>query len=240
VEIFTGVLVALIVAFVLWALRAAWARDRRPIEVHEASRSTEAPGVFGAPHDALPPGFVFQTRPIEPPPDPWAERDAYSTWAQRNGGVQTSRFPFRFTVRGTEEGKVRIDRVAVKVLNRRPPIEGIVYTPAAGGLSVDREVLADLDDIDSAGYARTERWFDEVSPDNIPQPRSWDLLEVSTTEVEIFVVVAVTNSFDCDFEIEIDYVGRYDSGTLIVNNNGRPFRVAAAVATDTEWILPGQ
>jgi hypothetical protein len=110
---------------------------------------------------------------------------------------------------------------------------GDLLTAAAGGDSADREIHADLDDVDAAGYARTDQTILRVDPstgDFVEQP--WTLIDVSKTDVETFAVVASTDRYDCDFVIEVHYRGKHRSGkVVVVAQDGKPFRVSA-VADD--------
>jgi hypothetical protein len=119
----------IILVVLLWVWREARARDRLPIEISDAT------------DDKLPPSFVFETEPSTPPQDPWRDATGYISSALANGGVHAYRRRRRFTIRGTEEGLVRLERVAVNVRDRRPMLQGFLLTAAAGGDSSDREIL---------------------------------------------------------------------------------------------------
>jgi hypothetical protein len=225
--VLAAVLATLIATVVIVVVRAVHAQDRTPIKVRDATPTTSVAAADG-PDLSLPPSFTFETLPTSPRPDAWRDTAGYISWALRNGGVHVHRLNRRFTIRGTEDGPVRLDRVAVKVLERRPPVRGFTLDTAAGGDSADRYVWADLDDVDAAGYARTEQTvdrFDAASGELVTH--RWSLVKVSRTDVETFVVVALTDRYDCDFEIEIHYHGEHKSGKVVANHDGKPFRVSA-------------
>lgn len=113
------------------------------------------------------------------------------------------------------------------MLEQRPPVRGITLDAAAGGPAFDRYIWAGLDDVDAAGYARTKQTVDHLDASGELVTNPWDLVKVSGTDVETFVVAASTQRYDCDFVIEIHYRGRYRSEAVVVTHNGKPFRVSA-------------
>ena len=225
----SNIIAGLIVVLIVAAAGAALARDRLPLRFRNAPLlgSNSVP-IEDRPDHTLPPSFVFPTRPSTPPPDEWNDTERYISWAVENGGVHAGKLFHRFTVRGTEKSPVSLDRVAVRVLERRPPLRGFVYDTASGGDSTERWIAADLDQTDNASYATTELTVDEWDPtvrDYMQRP--WTLLEVSTTDPETFVLAASTEQWDCDFVVEIHYRGEHQSGVLRVQPGSRPFRVTA-------------
>ncbi|HZM75004.1 MAG TPA: hypothetical protein VFC19_04715 [Candidatus Limnocylindrales bacterium] len=95
----------------------------------------------------------------------------------------------------------KVSAVRVKVVARRPPVAGTQYVVVGADPVTSERLEFDLDGSPAARPVSSE-------PDTI-------------------AVTVQTQQCDCDWVIELDWPG----GTRTVDNDGKPFRVSASIAT---------
>lgn len=59
---------------------------------------------------------------------------------------------------------------------------------------------------------------------------------MSRTDIEVFWIVASTDSCDCSWIAELDYHVREESGSIRIDRDGVPFRTTATDRAD--WYCP--
>ncbi|MCY0952159.1 helix-turn-helix domain-containing protein [Streptomyces sp. H27-S2] len=160
--------------------------------------------------------------PAAVPPPP-VEADA-PAWASAQRAVHAGQQILEVTVHGAGAGAVVLEGLDVRVTARRTPPAWNVYqmSPGCGGaltpavyavnLDAPRPVVRPVDGGDSEG--------------RIPAPAF--PMRVSAAEPVVLRVKAATTGCDCDWYLDLRYTGPSGSGSLRIDDNGRPLRTAAA------------
>lgn len=172
---------------------------------------------YGCGHEYLvarPPGAV-------PPPPAEAEAEP---WAQALGAVHAGETGVRITLQGTGERAVVLEALRIRVVARRGPAEGRVHrmSSGCGGALTPRMFDVDLD---------TERPVARSVPGNDTgepiAPVSFPY-RVSAADPEVFLVTGRAARCDCDWVAELRWSGGGRSGTVRIDDGGRPFRTSGA------------
>ncbi len=172
---------------------------------------------YGCGHEYLvarPPGAV---------PPPPAEADA-EPWAQALGAVHAGETGVRITLQGTGERAVVLEALRIRVVARRGPAEGRVHrmSSGCGGALTPRMFDVDLDA--ERPVARSVPGNDTgepIAPVSFPY-------RVSASDPEVFLVTGRTARCDCDWVAELRWSGGGRSGTVRIDDGGRPFRTSGA------------
>ncbi|WP_030903460.1 MULTISPECIES: helix-turn-helix domain-containing protein [unclassified Streptomyces] len=157
---------------------------------------------------------------VSPPP---VEADA-PAWAAAQGAVHAGSQIVEVTLHGTGEGAVVLEDLEVRVAARRKPPAWNVYqmsqgcggglTPAAFAVNLDAP----------RPLARPVAGNDGGDP--LPAPAF--PLRVSASEPVVLRVEAATTGCDCDWSLDLRWTGPSGSGTLRIDDGGRPLRTSAA------------
>ncbi|MGW3326610.1 helix-turn-helix domain-containing protein [Streptomyces virginiae] len=157
---------------------------------------------------------------VSPPP---VEADA-PAWASAQGAVHAGSQIVEVTLHGTGEGAVVLEDLEVRVAARRKPPAWNVYqmsqgcggglTPAAFAVNLDAP----------RPLARPVAGNDGGDP--LPAPAF--PLRVSASEPVVLRVEAATTGCDCDWSLDLRWTGPSGSGTLRIDDGGRPLRTSAA------------
>ncbi|MFH9609551.1 helix-turn-helix domain-containing protein [Streptomyces sp. NPDC017448] len=153
---------------------------------------------------------------VPPPP---AEADA-APWAAALGAVHAGETGVRITVQGRDERAVVLESLRIRVVERRPVAGGRVYrmSSGCGGSLTPRMFDVDLDAPRPA--ARPVAGNDSGEPvAAVAFP-----YRVSVTEPEVFLITGRTVGCDCDWFAELGWSSGGRSGTVRVDDGGRPFR----------------
>ncbi|WP_433390493.1 hypothetical protein [Micromonospora sp. KLBMP9576] len=154
-------------------------------------------------------------------------------WAGRAAGVPAARQSVYLTVQGVDEAQVTLTDLRVRVVTRRPALRGVFAVAAGGGPYAYRWVEANLDDdppLLTAGiFEEYEKHFPEHERKEIRFP-----YRVSLSDAETFLVVGRTNDCDCDWKVEVDWAAQGRTGTVTVDDAGRPFRVTGTAGAHTQ------
>ncbi|MFD7747396.1 helix-turn-helix domain-containing protein [Streptomyces sp. NPDC059698] len=156
--------------------------------------------------------------PAAVPPPP-AEADA-APWAAALGAVHAGETGVRITVQGRDERAVVLESLRIRVVERRPVAGGRVYrmSSGCGGSLTPRMFDVDLDAPRPA--ARPVAGNDSGEPvAAVAFP-----YRVSVTEPEVFLITGRTVGCDCDWFAELGWSSGGRSGTVRVDDGGRPFR----------------
>ncbi|MER5771510.1 hypothetical protein [Streptomyces sp. NPDC001985] len=165
--------------------------------------------------------YLVPRGPAAVPPPP-AEADA-GPWAAALGAVHGGETIVRFTVQGRGEEAVVLQALRVRVAARRAPLERSAYrmSPGCGGSLTPRFFDADLDR--PRPVARAVAGSDagtEIPAVSLPY-------RVSVTDPEVVLVTGRTAQCDCDWYLELEWSSGDRSGTVRIDDNGRPFRTSA-------------
>ncbi|GAA2438462.1 helix-turn-helix domain-containing protein [Streptomyces macrosporus] len=168
--------------------------------------------------------YLIDLPPSRVPPPP-IEQDA-AGWARSLGAVHGGETIVEATVHGTGRTPVVVEAVHVRVAARRTPLArssfemnngcGGSLSPAAFSVDLDapRPLVKPMDGYDGdAGKA-------------LPAVRL--PYRVTADDPLALRIEARTEGCDCDWYVEVEWSSGNDSGTLRVDDGGRPFRTSAA------------
>ncbi|MEV6378849.1 helix-turn-helix domain-containing protein [Streptomyces sp. NPDC051773] len=170
--------------------------------------------------------YVIAKPPRQVPPPP-APQDN-EVWATSLGAVHGGNTPARITVQGRGSAAVVLEALHVRVVNRTP-----APAPAADGA-----IAYSLGDGCGAGIE--PRYFSvdldarapllRAVPAGRPDSPSYAVdfpYRVSLQEPEVLLIDAGTESCTCDWYLELDWSSQGRSGTVRIDDHGRPFRTTA-------------
>ncbi|MFC9153046.1 transcriptional regulator, partial [Streptomyces bacillaris] len=162
-------------------------------------------------------------RPPAAVPPPPAEADAEG-WAAALGAVHAGETGVRITLQGRDERAVVLEALRIRVVERRAPADGRVHrmSSGCGGALTPRTFDVDLD---------RERPVARSVPGNDtgePIPAVSFPYRVSASDPEVLLVTARAARCDCDWVAELRWSGGGRSGTVRIDDDGRPFRTSGA------------
>ncbi|MFD9259010.1 helix-turn-helix domain-containing protein [Streptomyces sp. NPDC059538] len=157
---------------------------------------------------------------VAPPP---VEADA-PAWASAQRAVHAGSQIVEVTLHGTGPGAVVLEDLEVRVAARRKPPTWNVYqmSQGCGGGLTPAVFAVNLDA--PRPLARPVAGNDAGSP--LPAPAF--PLRVSAAEPVVLRVEASTTGCDCDWSLDLRWTGPSGSGTLRIDDGGRPLRTSAA------------
>ncbi|OKJ08033.1 DNA-binding protein [Streptomyces sp. TSRI0261] len=164
--------------------------------------------------------YVIDRAPAAVPPPP-VEADAES-WAGALGAVHAGEAGVRVTLQGRDERAVVLESLRIRVVERRSPAQGRVYrmSSGCGGSLTPRMFDVDLDM--PRPVARSVAGNDSGEPiEAVAFPYS-----VSVTDPEVLLITGRTVGCDCDWFAELTWSSGGRSGTVRVDDGGRPFRTS--------------
>ncbi|WP_267882450.1 MULTISPECIES: helix-turn-helix domain-containing protein [Streptomyces] len=153
---------------------------------------------------------------VPPPP---VEADA-APWASALGAVHAGETGVRITVQGRDDRAVVLESLRIRVVERRPVGAGRIYrmSSGCGGSLTPRMFDVDLDA--PRPVARPLAGNDSGEPvAAVAFP-----YRVSVTDPEVFLITGRTVGCDCDWFAELGWSGGGQSGTVRLDDGGRPFR----------------
>lgn len=170
---------------------------------------------LGCAHDyviARPPGQVA------PPPVP---QDA-GVWAASQNAVHGGETLVELTVQGRTDTAVVLEALRVRVVGRTAPVQGNAYAMdrGCGGSITPRSFDVNLDK--DRPIARAVAGSDAGTP--IPAVRM--PYRVSARDPEVLLVNARTVGCDCRWYLELDWSSQGRTGTVRIDDRGRPFRTS--------------
>ncbi|MFD3955184.1 MULTISPECIES: helix-turn-helix domain-containing protein [Streptomyces] len=162
-------------------------------------------------------------RPPTTVPPPPAEADAEG-WAAALGAVHAGETEVRITLQGRDERAVVLEALRIRVVERRAPADGRVHrmSSGCGGALTPRTFDVDLD---------RERPVARSVPGNDtgePIPAVSFPYRVSASDPEVLLITARAARCDCDWVAELRWSGGGRSGTVRIDDGGRPFRTSGA------------
>ncbi|MEV8549161.1 helix-turn-helix transcriptional regulator [Streptomyces glaucescens] len=165
--------------------------------------------------------YVIGRPPARVPPPP-APQDA-GAWAAAQGAVHGGETTVRISVQGRSATAVVLEALRVRVAGRAEPARGHVYAmdEGCGGALTPRHFAVDLDR--DRPLARPVAGNDAGTP--IPAVRM--PYRVSAEDPEVLLVTARTAGCDCRWWLELDWSSQGRTGTVRIDDRGRPFRTSA-------------
>lgn len=174
-------------------------------------------------------------------PPSWNEPlGARQRWAARLGGVPADVSIVQVIVSGKSDVPVILTNLRVEVTRRSDPVQGpVVDYCECGDVIPERIITVDLDRSPPSitDSVDRRRWFEEGAEhrgDPIDFP-----YEVTRTSAEVFYLFVGTglespdDGCHCAWTAELSYSAGDRSGTVAIDDNGRPFEVTA-VAEDAD------
>lgn len=180
---------------------------------------------LGCDHD-----YVIDKQPAQVPPPP-APQDA-GTWAATQGAVHGGNTIVDVSVQGRSSTAVVLEDLRVRVVGRTAPAPGIAYSMAdgcGGGLTPRYfDVNLDKDRPIARPVAGEGPDGKTVSTMHLPY-------RVSATDPEVLRVKASTVGCDCRWYLELDWSSQGRSGTVRIDDHGRPFRTSSIKGLPHYW-----
>ncbi|MFD6113544.1 helix-turn-helix domain-containing protein [Streptomyces yangpuensis] len=166
--------------------------------------------------------YLTERGPGSVPPPP-VEADA-PAWAAAQRAVHAGSQIVEVTLHGTGGGAVVLEGLEVRVGARRTPPAWNVYqmSPGCGGGLTPAAFAVNLDA--PRPLARPVAGNDAGGR----QPAPAFPMRVSAAEPVVLRVEAATTGCDCDWSLDLRWTSPAGSGTLRVDDGGRPLRTSAA------------
>jgi hypothetical protein len=196
----------------------------------ESAPLTVAVTVFGA---------VCMTTWVVPRPPDQIDLSApipggdWATWEPAREGVAASPGVVFATVQGRTGAQVVLTDLKVRVHERREPFVGTNLRGICGDRGEFRWLAVDLD----ANPPKTmpvfePAWIPVDAPDRERKPISFPY-EVSLADAETFVIMANTTGCLCSWTAELSWASEGRTGTVTIDDHGKPFRTTPAKDTIT-------
>ncbi|MEU8628341.1 helix-turn-helix domain-containing protein [Streptomyces sp. NPDC048669] len=166
--------------------------------------------------------FLLDRDPRGMPPVPDVADRARRNWSAQLGGVDGGKMLIELTLQGASRDAVVLKALHVRVVKQTAANDWPAYSmgEGCGGGIMPQSFNIDLDD--SQPVSRPVAGEDggkAVPAKNFPY-------RVSSTDVEVFHVNAHTEDHDVTWYLELDWSSKGRSGTLRIDDNGKPFRTA--------------
>ncbi|MCL8014457.1 helix-turn-helix transcriptional regulator [Streptomyces sp. AS02] len=165
--------------------------------------------------------YVVTRSPQQVPPPP-APQDA-AAWAASQSAVHGRQTLVEISVQGRSSTAVVLKALRVRVVGRSAPAEGNAYAMNNG-----------------CGGALTPRYFDVDLDKDRPIARPVDgndtgvtipamrlPYRVSAEDPEVLLIDARTDGCDCSWFLELDWSSQGRTGTVRIDDHGRPFRTTS-------------
>ncbi|WP_443049433.1 helix-turn-helix domain-containing protein [Streptomyces sp. NBC_00178] len=168
--------------------------------------------------------YLLDREPDDVPPPP-APQDTRG-WARALDGVDGGAMKLALTVQGASRDAVVLTGMNVRVLTRDPALDRSAYSMGTGcGSGITPQSFeVDLDDARPRTEPVAGTRGDEVVPaKDFPY-------RVSSTDVEVFHLDAHVEGHDVSWYLELAWSSGGRTGTLRVDDHGRPFRTSSVAA----------
>ncbi|MFD8719859.1 helix-turn-helix domain-containing protein [Streptomyces sp. NPDC059629] len=180
---------------------------------------------LGCDHD-----YVIDKQPAQVPPPP-APQDA-GPWAATQNAVHGGNTIVDVSVQGRSSTAVVLEDLRVRVVGRTTPAPGIAYSMAdgCGGGLTPRYFDVDLDKDRPIARPVAGQGPDGKTVSTMHLP-----YRVSATDPEVLRVTANTAGCDCRWYLELDWSSQGRSGTVRIDDHGRPFRTSSIKGLKHYW-----
>ncbi|MFE4858903.1 helix-turn-helix domain-containing protein [Streptomyces sp. NPDC056670] len=166
--------------------------------------------------------YLLDQKPTAVPPPPPSAQDRRS-WARALGGVDGGNLKLELTTTGKAQEAVVITGVNVRVVGREAPLNWTAYSMGTGCGSgvVPQTFDIDLDAAQPVTKPVAGKQGDEVVPaKGFP-------FKVSTHDPEVFDLDVHVQAHDVSWYLEVGWSSGEHSGTVKVDDGGKPFRTSA-------------
>ncbi|MGW0410623.1 helix-turn-helix domain-containing protein [Streptomyces collinus] len=173
--------------------------------------------------------YVIGKDPAQVPPPP-VQQDA-GRWAATQGAVHGHQTMVQVSVQGKSSTAVVLTALRVRVVSRGTPVAGTAYDmeQGCGGGLTPRDFSVDLDIDRPIAHARPGNDGGKALP-AVRFP-----YRVSAEDPEVLLVTATTDAYDCAWYLELDWSSQGRSGTVRVDDHGRPFRTSGIKGLPRYW-----
>ncbi|MFI8185231.1 helix-turn-helix domain-containing protein [Actinacidiphila glaucinigra] len=175
--------------------------------------------------------YVIARPPRQVPPPP-APADA-AVWAASQGAVHGRTTNLRITVQGRGSGAVVLTALHVRMVERSAPATrgSIAYSmyEGCGAVLIPRYFSVNLD-----AHQPLARSVPGNDPDR-PTPAIDLPYRVSLREPEVLFLSARTGACTCDWYLELDWSSQGRTGSVRVDDQGRPFRTTTINGLPHYW-----
>ncbi|MGW5658724.1 helix-turn-helix domain-containing protein [Streptomyces sp. NPDC003758] len=173
--------------------------------------------------------YVIAKKPTQVPPPP-VQQDA-GAWAATQGAVHGGQTMVQISVQGKSSTAVVLQALRVRMVSRGTPVTGNVYAmdQGCGGDLTPRDFSVNLDV--NRPIARTRPGNDSGKP----LPAVQFPYRVSAEDPEVLLVTATTKAYDCNWYLELDWSSQGSTGTIRIDDHGRPFRTSSTQGLPRYW-----
>ncbi|MDX2815237.1 helix-turn-helix transcriptional regulator [Streptomyces sp. NPDC006207] len=173
--------------------------------------------------------YVIAKPPAQVPAPP-VEQDARA-WAATQGAVHGRQTRVQISVQGRSSAAVVLEALHVRIVSRGNPAAGSAYAMGQGcgsdltprrftvNLDVDRPITRPEDGADSEHVI----------------PAAHFPYRVSAEDPEVLLVDAMTRTHDARWYLELDWSSQGRTGTIRIDDHGRPFRTSGITALPHYW-----
>ncbi|MFF4252358.1 helix-turn-helix domain-containing protein [Streptomyces sp. NPDC001663] len=165
--------------------------------------------------------YVVDKPPAQVPPPPLPQ-DA-GNWAATQGAVHGRQTMVQISVQGRSSTAVVLEALRVRIAGRADPAPGNAYSTEQGcgggltpryfdvNLDIDRPIAHSVSGNDSGKTI----------------PAVQFPYRVSAEDPEVLLVTATTETYDCNWYLELDWSSQGRTGTIRIDDHGRPFRTSS-------------
>ncbi|MFJ5777678.1 helix-turn-helix domain-containing protein [Streptomyces sp. NPDC093094] len=173
--------------------------------------------------------YVIGKEPPQVPPPP-VQQDA-EAWAATQEAVPGRQTRVQVSVQGKSSTAVVLQALRVRVVSRGTPVTGNVYAmgQGCGGDLAPREFSVNLDADRPIVRARSG------GDTEVPLPVVRFPYRVSAEDPEVLLVTATTETYDCMWYLELDWSSQGRTGTVRIDDHGRPFRTSGIKGLPHYW-----
>ncbi|MDQ1025220.1 hypothetical protein QF035_002802 [Streptomyces umbrinus] len=184
--------------------------------------------------------YVVDRKPEQVPPPP-VTQDA-ARWAASQNAVHGRETIVKISVQGKSSTAVVLEALRVRVVGRSTQLRGAGYSmdEGCGGAVTPRSFAVDLDKDRPIARAVPGGDVDGAIP-AMRMP-----YRVSAEDPEVLLVNARTDSCDCRWYLELDWSSQGRTGTIRIDDHGKPFRTSGvkglprywygSVGSDRQWV----
>ncbi|WP_155372580.1 hypothetical protein [Catellatospora vulcania] len=163
-------------------------------------------------------------RVMDPQSREWPADDEVAEWMQRVEAVP-SRSRITLTLQGTSDKSVVLQDLDVEIKERAPVLDAprvFLTEEGCGSGAVPRYFRIDLAGPNPQAMPQAG---EDLARNKIPAVAF--PFKVSDTDPEIFVIEADPGDCDCTWQLRLRWSSAGRSGTLVIDDHGKPFRTAA-------------
>ncbi|MER6419475.1 helix-turn-helix transcriptional regulator [Streptomyces sp. NPDC001137] len=164
--------------------------------------------------------YVIDKAPTEVPPPPLPQDAA--AWAATQGAVHGRQTMVQISVQGRSSTAVVLEALRVRIAGRADPVHGNAYSTeqGCGGGLTPRSFDVNLDIDRPIAHSVAGNDGGRTLP-AVQFP-----YRVSAQDPEVLLVTATTETYDCNWYLELDWSSQGRTGTIRIDDHGRPFRTS--------------